>query len=141
MTVQATSSTWHTGERAAQARAGTAAHMAKIGPMVVRDFMPDQHRLFFAQLPWIFAGVLDARGWPLATVLTVAIPVGIFLGLIYALYYYLVRRFDPFHVWLLTATAAVGCSGCPASPSGRGCLLRSRRRRRPLPPGSAPGGA
>ena len=39
--------------------------------------------------------------------LTVAIPVGIFLGLIYALYYYLVRRFDPFHVWLLTATAAV----------------------------------
>jgi low temperature requirement protein LtrA len=44
---------------------------------------------------------------PLATVSTVAIPVGVFLGLIYALYYYLVRRFDPFHVWLLTATVAV----------------------------------
>jgi low temperature requirement protein LtrA len=44
---------------------------------------------------------------PLATVLTVAVPVSVFLGLIYALYYYLVRRFDPFHVWLLTATAAV----------------------------------
>ncbi|HVW03796.1 MAG TPA: low temperature requirement protein A [Vicinamibacterales bacterium] len=49
----------------------------------------------------------ETRIGPLATVLTVAIPVGIFLGLIYALYYYLVRRFDPFHVWLLTATAAV----------------------------------
>jgi low temperature requirement protein LtrA len=44
---------------------------------------------------------------PFATVLTVAVPVSVFLGLIYALYYYLVRRFDPFHVWLLTATAAV----------------------------------
>jgi low temperature requirement protein LtrA len=42
----------------------------------------------------------------LATVLTVAVPVGIFLGLIYALYYHLVRRFDLFHVWLLIATAA-----------------------------------
>ncbi len=53
---------------------------------------------------------------PLATVLTVAVPVCVFLGLIYALYYYLVRRFDPFHVWLLSATAAV-----VASPSSRRC--------------------
>jgi len=44
---------------------------------------------------------------PVATLLTAAIPVGIFLGLIYALYYYLVPRFDPFHIWLLLATAAV----------------------------------
>ena len=44
---------------------------------------------------------------PLATVLTVAVPVGVFLGLIYALYYHLVQRFDPFHVWLLIATAVV----------------------------------
>lgn len=44
---------------------------------------------------------------PLATLLTAAIPVGGFLGLIYALYYYLVPRFDPLHVWLLTATAGV----------------------------------
>jgi low temperature requirement protein LtrA len=43
----------------------------------------------------------------LATVLTVAVPVSVFLALIYVLYYYLVRRFDPFHVWLLSATAAV----------------------------------
>ncbi len=44
---------------------------------------------------------------PLATVLSVAIPVGLYLGLIYALYYYLVRRFDVLHVWLLSGTAAV----------------------------------
>jgi low temperature requirement protein LtrA len=55
---------------------------------------------------------------PLATVLTVAVPVGVFLGLIYALYYYLVRRFDPFHVWLLLATAAVVAIAVIASLSG-----------------------
>jgi Bacterial low temperature requirement A protein (LtrA) len=44
---------------------------------------------------------------PLATLLSVAIPVGVFLGSIYALYYYLVRRFDLLHVWLLMGTAAV----------------------------------
>ena len=44
---------------------------------------------------------------PLATLLCVAIPLSVFLGAIYALYYYLVRRFDPFHIWLLAGTAAV----------------------------------
>ena len=55
---------------------------------------------------------------PLATVLTVAIPVGVFLGLIYGLYYYLVRRFDPFHIWLLAATAAVVAVAIGAAVSG-----------------------
>jgi hypothetical protein len=44
---------------------------------------------------------------PIATVLTVAIPVSIYLALIYALYSYLVHAFDPFHFWLLLGTAAV----------------------------------
>jgi low temperature requirement protein LtrA len=55
---------------------------------------------------------------PLATVLTVAVPVGVFLGLIYALYYYLVRRFDPFHLWLLSATAGVVAVAVGAALSG-----------------------
>ncbi|MBD2749419.1 low temperature requirement protein A [Microvirga sp. BT688] len=41
-----------------------------------------------------------------ATVLTVAIPVSVFLGAVYALYTYLVDRFDPFHAWLLVGTGA-----------------------------------
>jgi low temperature requirement protein LtrA len=49
----------------------------------------------------------QARISPLATVLSVAVPVGSFLGLMNALYYYLVRRFNPFQLWLLLATAAV----------------------------------
>ncbi|WP_248311776.1 pyridoxamine 5'-phosphate oxidase family protein [Bosea sp. ASV33] len=55
---------FHSGELAAQALAGVASRGAGI-----RDFMPDQHRIFFGQLPWLFAGVLDRDGWPLATVL------------------------------------------------------------------------
>ena len=43
----------------------------------------------------------------LATMLTVAVPVGAYVLLVYALYTYLVRAFDPLHVLLLLATAAV----------------------------------
>lgn len=58
---------FHAGELAAQALAGVASRGAGI-----RTFMPDQHRIFFAQLPWLFAGVLDREGWPLATALAAA---------------------------------------------------------------------
>ena len=58
---------FHAGELAAQALAGVASRGAGI-----RDFMPDQHRIFFGQLPWLFAGVLDRDGWPLATALAAA---------------------------------------------------------------------
>ncbi|MBT2321926.1 pyridoxamine 5'-phosphate oxidase family protein [Variovorax paradoxus] len=60
---------WHEGERALQARAGTGERMAEIGPRVLRDHMPDQHRIFFAQLPFLIAGSLDADGRPWASVL------------------------------------------------------------------------
>src|SRR5258706_1558757 len=62
--------TWHAGERAAQERAGSAEHMAHVGPQVIRPFMPDQHRAFFAQLPFIVIGALDAKGQPWASMLT-----------------------------------------------------------------------
>ena len=32
--------------------------------------MPDQHREFFALLPYLFTATLDADGWPMASVLT-----------------------------------------------------------------------
>jgi predicted pyridoxine 5'-phosphate oxidase superfamily flavin-nucleotide-binding protein len=62
--------TWHDGERAAQARVGTAEHMAVIGPKVVRDFMPDQHRAFFEQLPFVVVGSLDTAARPWASILS-----------------------------------------------------------------------
>jgi uncharacterized protein len=63
-------SPWHAGEQAAQARAGTAARMEEIGSKVIRDFMPDQHRQFFEQLPFIVAGSLDAQQRPWASILS-----------------------------------------------------------------------
>lgn len=56
---------FHAGERAAQARAGVAPRSAAI-----RDWMPEQHRAFFAALPFVLAATTDADGWPVATILT-----------------------------------------------------------------------
>ncbi|NOT26976.1 MAG: low temperature requirement protein A [Acidobacteria bacterium] len=55
---------------------------------------------------------------PLATVLVVAVPVTIFLALIYGIYYYLVRRFDLFHIWMISATGAVVAAAVAAAMSG-----------------------
>lgn len=55
---------------------------------------------------------------PLATLLSAAIPLSIFVGGIYALYYYLVQRFDPFHIWLLAGTAAVAALAVAAAIAG-----------------------
>ena len=53
-------------ELAAQALAGGGPR----GGAGILDFMPGQHRHFFAQLPYLFVGAVDAAGWPLATLLT-----------------------------------------------------------------------
>jgi len=60
---------FHEGERAVQTRVGVAQRMAQLGPQVIRDFMPDQHRAFFGQLPFVIAGTVDAQGQPWASVL------------------------------------------------------------------------
>src|SRR5262249_14556123 len=59
----------HEGERAVQRRLGFAEHAETRGGNI-RDFMPDQHRTFFAQLPFVVLGALDAVGNPWATILT-----------------------------------------------------------------------
>ncbi|WP_353641041.1 pyridoxamine 5'-phosphate oxidase family protein [Mesorhizobium sp. WSM2239] len=59
------SSPFHPDELAAQELAGVGA-----GGGGIRGFMPDQHRSFFELLPYLFAGVADEEGWPLATMLT-----------------------------------------------------------------------
>lgn len=55
---------FHTDEIDAQARAGVST-----GGAGIRDFMPEQHRTFFAALPYVFLATTDADGWPVATVL------------------------------------------------------------------------
>jgi predicted pyridoxine 5'-phosphate oxidase superfamily flavin-nucleotide-binding protein len=61
---------YHEGEQALQSRVGVREKMAKIGRRMIRDFMPDEHREFFAQLSWLLVGSLDAVGRPWASVLT-----------------------------------------------------------------------
>lgn len=58
---------WHEGERFIQQKLGVAERMAVIGQRVIRDHMPDQHRAFYAQLPFIVLGSVDATGAPWAT--------------------------------------------------------------------------
>ncbi|MFC4521021.1 pyridoxamine 5'-phosphate oxidase family protein [Cupriavidus pinatubonensis] len=56
---------WHAGELALQARFGVAAKMEDVGRRVMRDYMPDQHREFFAQMPFVVLGTVapDGRVW------------------------------------------------------------------------------
>jgi predicted pyridoxine 5'-phosphate oxidase superfamily flavin-nucleotide-binding protein len=60
---------WHAGEKALQERSGIAERMSVVGPRVIRDFMPDQHREFFSQLPFIVLGSVDLRGDAWATLM------------------------------------------------------------------------
>lgn len=60
---------FHAGERAMQARAGMRERLAQVGPRVIRDAMPEQHRAFFRQLPFIIVGSLDDAGQPWASML------------------------------------------------------------------------
>ena len=61
--------TWHAGERLIQEKVGVAERMHAVGQRVVRDHMPDQHRDFYAQLPFIVLGSADADGDAWATIL------------------------------------------------------------------------
>lgn len=57
---------FHKGEIALQRSLGVDARMAEIGPRVIRDYLPDQHREFYARLPFIMAASVDREGevWP-----------------------------------------------------------------------------
>ena len=63
------SATFHEGERAVQSRVGVRERLEQFGPRVIRDFMSDQHREFFGQLPFVIVGTVDAGGQPWASVL------------------------------------------------------------------------
>jgi predicted pyridoxine 5'-phosphate oxidase superfamily flavin-nucleotide-binding protein len=53
-----------------QARLGVAARMAEIGPLLIHDSMPEQHREFFAQLPFVILGTIDEHDDVWASLLT-----------------------------------------------------------------------
>ncbi|MBH3374363.1 pyridoxamine 5'-phosphate oxidase family protein [Pseudomonas juntendi] len=62
-------SPWHAGEKTLQEKVGVAERMEAFGQKVIRDYMPDQHRTFYHQLPFMVAASVDAQGRPWATLL------------------------------------------------------------------------
>ncbi|MBL8296831.1 MAG: pyridoxamine 5'-phosphate oxidase family protein [Rhodanobacteraceae bacterium] len=62
-------SPFHAGEIAIQQRLGVAERMAEFGRRVVRDYMPDQHRQFYAHLPFLVLATVDDEGRPWASLL------------------------------------------------------------------------
>lgn len=62
-------SPFHGSERAVQERLGVREKLEGRGRLVIRDFMPEQHRDFFRQLPFVIIGSLDRDGQPWASVL------------------------------------------------------------------------
>lgn len=60
---------WHEGEKRIQATVGVTERMESIGKRVIRDYMPDQHREFFPQVPFVVTGTVDRAGDAWATLL------------------------------------------------------------------------
>lgn len=58
---------WHKGESQLHQSLGVTEKMQKIGPKVIREYMPDEHREFYQQLPFVVLSALDRQGrvWPI----------------------------------------------------------------------------
>ena len=62
-------SPFHPGEQAVQAKLGARDRMEAVGRKMIRQFLPEQHRQFYAQLPQFLVGTVDAGGKPWASIL------------------------------------------------------------------------
>lgn len=62
-------SPWHAGEKMLQETVGATERMDVVGQKAIRDYMPDQHREFYHQLPFMVVGAVDAQNRPWATLL------------------------------------------------------------------------
>lgn len=60
-------SPFHEGEQEIQTRLGRRDEMERFGRRVIRPFLPEQHREFYAQLPYVAVGAVDADGRPWAS--------------------------------------------------------------------------
>jgi hypothetical protein len=66
---QRTESPFHSGERAIQERLGALEQMDDFGRRIIREFLPEQHRQFYAQLSYFLVGTVDRAGNPWASIL------------------------------------------------------------------------
>jgi predicted pyridoxine 5'-phosphate oxidase superfamily flavin-nucleotide-binding protein len=67
--VETVDAAFHAGEVALQREVGVAERMARLGPQVMREQLPGQHRAFFELLPFVIVGSVDVQGQPTASLL------------------------------------------------------------------------
>lgn len=66
---QKAESPFHPGEQAIQTKLGGREKMESFGRRVIRDFLPEQHQQFYAQLSYFLVGTVDAEDNPWASIL------------------------------------------------------------------------
>ena len=62
-------SPFHRGEREIQARLGVREQVEELGRRFIRDYLPDEHRDFYATLTHLIIGTVDGAGRPWASIL------------------------------------------------------------------------
>ena len=66
---QSQASPFHAGEQAMQERLGVREKVERFGRKVIRDHLIEQHREFYAKLPFLLLGSRDETGQPWASIL------------------------------------------------------------------------
>lgn len=59
---------FHAGELAIHSRLGVREEVDKVGRRLIREFLPEQHRQFFANLAYLIVGSTDRSGTPWASI-------------------------------------------------------------------------
>lgn len=62
-------SPFHRGERELHSRLGIQDRQDKLGRLILRPYMPEQHQEFFSQLPFLILGSVDPAGWPWTSIM------------------------------------------------------------------------
>ena len=65
---QENASPFHQGELQAQDRVGVREKIGSFASRVIRDYLPEQHREFYATLPFVLLGAVDDQGRPWASI-------------------------------------------------------------------------
>lgn len=60
---------FHVGEKTMQTRVGKREAIERMGRRMIRSYLPEQHRQFYTQLPFLVVGSVDDEGWPWASLL------------------------------------------------------------------------
>ena len=69
MNERSAASPFHSGERDIQTRLDVRDKIEDIGQQYIRTYLPDQHREFYEQLPYLLIGSIDDSGRPWASIL------------------------------------------------------------------------